>query len=470
MQTQRTTRQKATLAPFLLALVLVLTTLVVAPASAQDGGEGAQSGQYPTEVRATGVLERAAPHDPDPTPIYAITDEATSTPYELTSGFVELEPFVGERVTITGVPVPGDPPAGAPVFVNVTSIAPADDQGGGQPVVAAGLIEPLEATSFGYGTHAITDEASGAPYALTSEIVDLDAYVGEQATIYGALVPGYEDGLDGGPPLVGVYRVEVAPPDAETYGLRGTITSISGSAVLVEEDPSEEGSGDKGYFTVTDETEITEQQEGERVPAAFEDLEVGQLVEAAYAGPVAESYPTQGNAASIVILGEDGGGEERATLSFELTVEGEPPANAALFGFVPAEGGMSAPLADPDGDGLYTGSMTVDRFGPGPRPVPPGTEPVSLPVQIVQSTGVIKDFGLVRIDGDKTFSASVSFEDDDGGANPGGTSNGGSANGSGTGPGGIRVLPATGGASLTVLGVMGTLLLASGLLVRRLVR
>jgi hypothetical protein len=136
-------------------------------------------------------------------------------------------------------------------------------------------------------------------------------------------------------------------------------------------------------------------------------------VEAAYAGPVAESYPTQGDAASIVILGGDGGGEEEsATLSFELTLEGEPPANdAAFFGFVAAEGGMSAPLTDPDGDGLYTGSMTVDRFGPGPRPVPPGTEPVSLPVRIAQATGVVKDFGLVRIDGDKTFEASVSFGD-----------------------------------------------------------
>ena len=132
---------------------------------------------------------------------------------------------------------------------------------------------------------------------------------------------------------------------------------------------------------------------------------------------------------------------------------------------------MSAPLTDPDGDGLYTGSMTVDRFGPGPRPVPPGTEPVSLPVRIAHSAGVIKDFGLVRVDGDKTFEASVSFEDGDGGTNPGGTVGGGSANGSGsggTGPGGIRVLPATGGASLTALGVMGTLLLPSGLMVGRL--
>ena len=270
----------------------------------------------------------------------------------------------------------------------------------------------------------------------------------------------------------GWLAISLSQGTGMSEGFRGTVTAISGSALLVEQDPSEEGSGDKGYSTVTDETVTTEQQEGERVPAAFEDLEVGQLVEAAYAGPVAESYPTQGNAASIVILREDGGGEEEtATLSFELTVEGEPPANAVFFGFVAAEGGMFVPLTDPDGDGLYTGAMTVDRFGPGPGPVPPGTEPVSLPVRIAHATGVVKDFGLVRIDGDKTFEASVSFEDGDGGTNPGGTVGGGSANGSGsggTGPGGIMALPATGGASLTALGVMGTLLLPSGLLVGRL--
>ena len=414
-------------------------------------------------VGATGVLERAAPHGQDPTPIYAITDEATGTPYELISGFVELEPFVGQAVTIEGVPVPGDPPPGAPVFLNVTSIVPVGDPGGGQEVTATGLIEPLEATSFGYGTHAL--KVGGAPvYALESQSVDLGDHAGEQVTIYGALVPGYEDGLDGGPPLVEVSRVEAAPPDGETHGFRGTVTAISGPAVLVEEDPSEEGSGDKGYFTVTEETGITERQEGERVPAAFEDLEVGQLVEASYAGPIAESYPTQGDAASIVILGGDGGGEEeRATLSFELTVEGEPPPNAAFFGFVPAEGGMSAPLADQDGDGLYTGSMTVDRFGPGPRPVPPGTEPVSLPVRIAQATGVVKDFGLVRIDGDKTFEASVSFGDNGG---DGGSDNSGS---DGTGPGGIRVLPATGGA-LAIEGLVGALLVAASLLARRVLR
>lgn len=74
------------------------------------------------------------------------------------------------------------------------------------------------------------------------------------------------------------------------------------------------------------------------------------------------------------------------------------------------------PLTDPDGDGLYTGSVDAPKFPPGPVPRP--AEPVSLPVQIAQNnaTGmgtfeVIRDLGEVLIDGDKEFSASASFPD-----------------------------------------------------------
>ena len=104
---------------------------------------------------------------------------------------------------------------------------------------------------------------------------------------------------------------------------------------------------------------------------------------------------------------------DTVTLSFEVTVKGEPPEGTTLLGFIPAEGGIRVPLTDPDGDGIYTGSTTLDRFGPGPRPVPPGTEPVSLPVQIAQESGgnieVIRDFGEVPLTGDRTFRARANF-------------------------------------------------------------
>lgn len=244
------------------------------------------------------------------------------------------------------------------------------------------------------------------------------------------------------------------PPGGNGGSVRGTITDISGSVVLVEEDPSAE-SGPKGYFTGTSQTEIARLEGDIRTPASLEDLAVGQQVQAEYVGAVAQSYPTQGEAESIVILDEGGGTDREATLSFELEVECDPPANAAFFGFIPAEGGISAQLTDPDGDGTYTGSVTVPRFPPGPAP--PGTEPVSLPVQIVQVTGVIEDFGEVRIDGDKTFEATVSFCN----------GNGGSGNGGSSGNG--KTLPYTGGVLPIALGA-GALLVTGVLLTRRLVR
>jgi Protein of unknown function (DUF3221) len=94
------------------------------------------------------------------------------------------------------------------------------------------------------------------------------------------------------------------PPE---NSIRGEITEVSRSAevVLVEEDPSEESGSAKGEFAVTPQTEILDQRGGDSVPVSFEALRVGQVVEATYDGPVAESYPTQGVAGRIVILEED---------------------------------------------------------------------------------------------------------------------------------------------------------------------
>jgi Protein of unknown function (DUF3221) len=100
--------------------------------------------------------------------------------------------------------------------------------------------------------------------------------------------------------------VALAQTDSVSYV--GFITSISGAEVLVEEDPQDPVAGgvgsNKGYFTFTDETEILRWQDGATVPATFEDLEAGQLVVATYAGPILESYPTQGGADSIVIMAD----------------------------------------------------------------------------------------------------------------------------------------------------------------------
>jgi hypothetical protein len=78
-------------------------------------------------------------------------------------------------------------------------------------VVATGVLEKPEITTYMYGTHAITDEASGTLYALRSENTDLDTYVGQKVTVYGTPVPGYQNGqVEGGPDLLNVVWVDEA--------------------------------------------------------------------------------------------------------------------------------------------------------------------------------------------------------------------------------------------------------------------
>jgi hypothetical protein len=48
-----------------------------------------------------------------------------------------------------------------------------------------------EITTYMYGTHVIANEASGDRYALRSENVDLDGYLGRQVTVYRTRVPRY---------------------------------------------------------------------------------------------------------------------------------------------------------------------------------------------------------------------------------------------------------------------------------------
>ena len=117
--------------------------------------------------------------------------------------------------------------------------------------------------------------------------------------------------------LTMLLPVAAIPASAQTDpgdGVQGFITNISGVVVLVEENPTDEWGSAKGAFTITDETEILRQQGDEQVPTTFDDLQVGQLVVATYVGPVAESYPTQGTAGSIVIL-EEAAGDEPADAS-----------------------------------------------------------------------------------------------------------------------------------------------------------
>ena len=305
----------------------------------------------------------------------------------------------------------------------------------GQVSATGVLVAGLPADVGTNGTHSITDQASATVYALNSETVDLDTYVGQRVTVYGTLTPGGTSSDEAG------------------FEGNGTLPSIDVTRI----DPADDSNPD----------------------------------------------PTT---------------DTRATFDFELTVEGTPPEGARFFGAVPAEGCISVPLADPDGDGVFTGSLDVPRFPPGPVP-PPDAEPVSLPVQIVQADGgaspcdpttVIRDFGTVPAD-DATFRAMANFKDNGGGTttpepgNGGGTddsdgpgsggsnnsdssgSSGGSDSGGfgsgGSGndaassgsPGGVTsgirdLLPSTGGGVALWVPGAGILLVGGGLLVRKLAR
>ncbi|MDQ4063741.1 MAG: hypothetical protein M3122_07620 [Actinomycetota bacterium] len=321
--------------------------------------------------------------------------------------------------------------------------------------------------------------------------------------------------------LMAVLAAMLAAVAVPAFAQQGPTTTTA-TGVLV-------GPVDDGDQDPTPEYRLTDEATGTNyvLISGFVELEpfAGQRVTIAGV-PIggADNAPPALNVTQIELADEDEdpSPSDKATLSFELTVDGDPPAGTVFSGNVrTGEGGpgLFVPLTDPDEDRVYTGSTTVDRFGPGPRPVPPGVEPVSFPVRIVQdSSEVIKDFGTVKLDGDKTFEASVSFPVDDcpiisptpeqcgdgsddgstddgsddnagsggssGGSNSGGSvadsgssDSGGSGNdaeGSGSSgrvTSGVKgLLPSTGGGmALTVL-VAGVLLIGGGLLIRRLVR
>lgn len=154
--------------------------------------------------------------DPDGDGVYtgSISTETPDAGFRIVQGR-------GTEETTTGVQ-PGEPVAGIQDFpapdveggeATLFATVYFDEGGGGGTVSATGVLEKPDVTAYAYGTHAITDESTGAEYALESESVDLDAYVGERVTVSGEPVPGYENGqVEGGPTLLEVASAETAGP------------------------------------------------------------------------------------------------------------------------------------------------------------------------------------------------------------------------------------------------------------------
>ena len=101
--------------------------------------------------------------------------------------------------------------------------------------------------------------------------------------------------------------------NAESHAdIRGTITEVRPASadeksrfvgVIMVESEDKTAKVDKANLLITDKTRILKQQDDKRVQATFEELQVGQLIEAQFVeGPTIMIYPLQVAASEIVIL------------------------------------------------------------------------------------------------------------------------------------------------------------------------
>ena len=67
-----------------------------------------------------------------------------------------------------------------------------------------GLIQTAQITSYQYGTHTLTTEA--AVYALRSNTVNLDDFIGRTETVIAEKIEGYP--VDGGPEYLEVIEIK----------------------------------------------------------------------------------------------------------------------------------------------------------------------------------------------------------------------------------------------------------------------
>jgi len=74
----------------------------------------------------------------------------------------------------------------------------------GNTLEISGLIKEQGITTYQYGTHIISDQEQF--YAIKSETIDLDQYVGKEVTIRAEKIEGYP--VDGGPEYLLVLEIE----------------------------------------------------------------------------------------------------------------------------------------------------------------------------------------------------------------------------------------------------------------------
>lgn len=116
---------------------------------------------------------------------------------------------------------------------------------------------------------------------------------------------------------------------------------VRGSILIDGEDAAGTGRG-KASVDVTEETLIWDMTGSKARKAGFEELEVGQRVQAIFTGPVAESYPLQATASEIIIVRRTEAGEVlerhageimaiRGVTGFGISGHGDEPAIVAYI-------------------------------------------------------------------------------------------------------------------------------------------
>lgn len=84
---------------------------------------------------------------------------------------------------------------------------PSEKPGKKEEITVSGIVNELEVTTWMYGTHSlVNNETQELLYALKSETINLDDYIGKKVEIEGTLI---HSGVDTGPPYVNVEKITI---------------------------------------------------------------------------------------------------------------------------------------------------------------------------------------------------------------------------------------------------------------------
>lgn len=133
--------------------------------------------------------------------------------------------------------------------------------------------------------------------------------------------------------LVSGQVVDLTPPDAAQDVVVGTIEAVEEGRILVMGGPMSNGEPMRVWLTLKDETQITVNGN----PGTQADLTPGAQVLVKLAGPILESYPAQGGAASIDVIVEE-------TQSFSGVIEAVEDGRILVAG---------APMSNGEPERLY---------------------------------------------------------------------------------------------------------------------